>query len=111
MSVLVLLQNLSAAVMVVISQTIFTNSLAALVPIYAPDVDVDLVVRAGSTDIRRLVPDASLPGVLEAYSWSLDRVFYFCAGVAAPPLVFGWFLTKKASEKTPSIEKERTDTA
>ncbi|KAH8196242.1 hypothetical protein TruAng_009599 [Truncatella angustata] len=98
MSILVFLQNFSAAVMTVLAQTIFTNSLVELLPRYAPSVDPALVISAGTTDLRRLVPSDSISEVLNAYSGSLDRVFFFCAGLATPPLLFGWFLVKKEPE-------------
>lgn len=92
MSVLVFLQNFSAAVMVVLSQTIFINGLVELVPHYAPGVHPSTIINAGSTGLDMVVPANLLGGVLLAYSKSVDRVFYFCAGIAAPPLLFGSFL-------------------
>ncbi|KAJ9148365.1 MFS general substrate transporter [Pleurostoma richardsiae] len=92
MSILVFLQNFSAAVMIVLSQTIFTNSLVELIPHYAPGVDASLVIAAGSTRIRDVVPAASLGGVLLAYAKSLDRVWYFCAGIATPSFFFAFFM-------------------
>lgn len=106
MTVLVFTQNFSAAVMVVISQTIFTNSLIDLVPKYAPSVDPATVITAGSTAVRSVVPPDMIHGVLRAYATSLDRIFYFSTGIAAPPIVIGWFLgwrdiRKKSGSSTP----------
>jgi hypothetical protein len=92
MSILVFLQNFSAAVMIVVSQTIFTNSLTKLIPQYAPGVTASLVIAAGSTNIRKVVPVDSIAGVLLAYAKSLDRVWYFCAGIALPSFIFAWFM-------------------
>lgn len=92
MSVLVFLQAFGAAVMIVLSQTIFINGLVELLPKYAPAIHPSTVINAGSTSLALVVPADSLGGVLLAYSKSLDRVFYFSAGMAAPPLLFGTFL-------------------
>jgi hypothetical protein len=92
MSVLVFLQNFSAAVMVILSQTIFISGLVELIPQYAPGVHPSAIINAGSTSIDKAVPPNLVDGVLLAYSKSLDHVFYFGAGIAAPPLLFGWFL-------------------
>lgn len=86
------MQNFSAAVMIVISQTIFTNSLVKLIPQYAPGVSSSLVIAAGSTNIRKVVPADSLAGVLLAYAKSLDRVWYFTASIAVPSFIFAWFM-------------------
>jgi hypothetical protein len=39
-----------------------------------------------------VVPAASLEGVLLAYAKSLDRVWYFCAGIATPSFFFAFFM-------------------
>ncbi|KAI1770195.1 MFS general substrate transporter [Hypoxylon cercidicola] len=104
-STLVFLQMFSAAVMIIISQTILTNSLVDLVPQDAPGVDPQLVINAGTTatDLRQAVGLDRLPGVLWAYSRSLQRVWYFAAGISALAFVVGWWLgwgnfRKKANE-------------
>ena len=100
MSVLVFLQNFSAAVMIVLSQTIFVNGLVDLIPQYAPGVSSSAVISAGPTSVSKVVSSNLLPGVLLAYCKSLDRVFYFCAGIATPPVFFGWFLGWKSIKGT-----------
>ncbi|KAH8886588.1 putative MFS multidrug transporter [Thozetella sp. PMI_491] len=92
MSMLAFLSNLSAAVMIVLSQTIFTNGLTELIPHYAPGVSSDVVIAAGSTNVRNIIPPDALPGVLLAYAKSLARVWYFCAGIAVPSFIFSWCL-------------------
>ena len=103
MTVLVFTSNFAAAVMIVISQTIFTNSLVDLVPKYAPSVDPVTVISAGSTAVRSVVPADMIHGVLRAYATSLDRIFYFSTGVAAPAIVFGWFLGWRDIRKKPAV--------
>ncbi|OTA95222.1 hypothetical protein M434DRAFT_69748 [Hypoxylon sp. CO27-5] len=105
MSTLVFLQNFGAAVMVILSQTILTNSLIALVPRDAPGVDPQVVIDAGTTAsaLEKAVGSANLPGVLWAYSQSLQRVWYFAAGIAVLSFLAGWCLgweniRKKANE-------------
>ncbi|KAI1377958.1 MFS general substrate transporter [Hypoxylon crocopeplum] len=94
MSTLVFLQNFSAAVMVVFAQTILTNSLVSLVPQNAPGVDPQLVISVGTTSgaLERVVGAAQLPGVLWAYSKSLQRIWYFAGCLGIPPFLVGWCL-------------------
>jgi H+/gluconate symporter-like permease len=79
--------------MIVFGQVILTNSLREKVAEYAPAIDPELVIVAGSTAIRRLVSGDALAGVLLAYSVSLDRLFYLCAGISVAGLFFSCFMT------------------
>ncbi|KAI1768455.1 MFS general substrate transporter [Hypoxylon sp. FL1150] len=106
-SVLVFLQMFSAATMIIISQTILTNSLVDLVPLNAPGVDPQLIINAGTTatDLRQAVGLDRLPGVLWAYSKSLLRVWYFAAGIAALAFIVGWWLgLENTREKPKEVE-------
>ncbi|KAI1097370.1 MFS general substrate transporter [Jackrogersella minutella] len=110
MSTLVFLQNFGAAVMIVLGQTILTNSLVTLIPQYAQGVDPQVVINAGTTSsaIVRAVGLDKLPGVLWAYSKALQRVWYFTGGIAVPPFVVGWCFSweniRKKAEETSSQE-------
>ncbi|KGO59266.1 Major facilitator superfamily domain, general substrate transporter [Penicillium expansum] len=69
-------QTVSGALFLSLSDTIFTNSLSALVPQYAPLVNPQTIINAGATGFRSTLSDAQLAGVLVAYAKSVDRVFY-----------------------------------
>ncbi|KAI0165150.1 MFS general substrate transporter [Hypoxylon sp. FL1284] len=105
-STLVFLQMFSAALMVITSQTILTNSLVDLVPQDAPGVAPELVINAGTTaaDIRQAVGLDKLPGVLWAYASSLQRVWYFAAGVSAVAFGVGWCLGWENIRKKAELE-------
>ncbi len=83
-------QSLGGAMFVPIGNTIFDNSLKARLPVRAPAVDPDAVIAAGATAFRDIVSPADLPGVLLAFSDSIDRVFYLTTGLAAATFVFAW---------------------
>ncbi|KAL3461910.1 major facilitator superfamily domain-containing protein [Aspergillus heterothallicus] len=72
------------------ANTILTNSLRSLVPQHAPNVNAETVIAAGATDLSSAVPAADLPGVLVAYSESVNRVMYLCVGAACACFVFAW---------------------
>ena len=86
-------QNFGGAVMISLSQTIFSNSLRRDLPRYAPLVDAQAVIAAGSTEMRDLITDrVQLKGVLNAYSVAIDRIFYLCAGISVMSLVLSWWM-------------------
>lgn len=75
--------TLGGALFLSFSQTVLTNSIRALIPQYAPGVNAEAIIAAGATGIRDIgISPADLPGVLVAYSKSIDRVFYLCAGAS-----------------------------
>ncbi|OSS47660.1 hypothetical protein B5807_07198 [Epicoccum nigrum] len=89
MATLIFAQNLGIAVAVVASNAIFTQTLVAKVPLYAPSVSPAAVLAAGSgaRAVRAVLPPGpagqrQLPGLLRAYSESLRNVFFFVAGLS-----------------------------
>ena len=111
-STMVFSQNFGGAVMVSLSQTIFSNSIHNDIPRYAPSVDPEAVIAAGSTRMRDLVTDSvELKGVLKAYSVAIDRIFYLCAGISVVSLVLsywmGWIDVRgqKGNESTTSLKE------
>lgn len=104
MALVMFSSTLGGALFLSFSQTILTNSLRKLIPQYAPAVDPAAVIRAGATGFRAFVPAADLHGVLVAYSKSIDRVFYLCAGASAGVFVaafgMGWKDIRPKKEET-----------
>ena len=79
--------------MVSLSQTVFSNSLQDTLPTYAPGVNAQVVIAAGSTKMRGLGLDkAQLAGVLKAYAVALDRIFYLCAGISVASFGLSWWM-------------------
>jgi len=107
MSTVMFSQILSGSLALTIANLIFDSSLKHEVPHDAPGVDPELLLAAGATGIRSTVPAAQLPGVLKAYSVSVDRVFYLAVGCSV--LLFfasfgmGW---KDIRKKEPSQQPE-----
>jgi MFS family permease len=94
MSILMFIQTLSGAVFLTFADVIFSTGLKALIPKDAPNVNPSVVIAAGATGIRDAVASENLPGVLKAYSKSVDRVFYLSAALGVVCMVFafgmGW---------------------
>ncbi|KAJ5680303.1 hypothetical protein N7536_011442 [Penicillium majusculum] len=85
-------QTFAGALFLSFSDTIFTNSLSTLIPIYCPSVDPHTIINAGATEFRSYVSQLELPEVLLAYAKSVDRVFYLTTGMACGSLLFSCFM-------------------
>ncbi|KAI8942352.1 hypothetical protein NX059_000428 [Plenodomus lindquistii] len=100
LALLIFFQNFGASITMVISNTIFAQTLTSTVPRYAPSVAPQDALDAGSgaAAVRALVPagqEEQLAGVLEAYSESLRNVFYLLTGVAILSLIASLGMGKK----------------
>ncbi|KAJ5085830.1 hypothetical protein N7532_010601 [Penicillium argentinense] len=105
MAILMFIQTLSGAVFLTFADVIFSTGLKSLIPEHAPNANAAAVVAAGATGIRDVVSAEDLPGVLTAYSKSVDHVFYMAAALGAVCVFFafgmGW---KDVRKKKPSPE-------
>ncbi|KAH8645828.1 efflux pump protein [Xylariales sp. PMI_506] len=107
---LIFCQNMSAAVSIVVANTIFTQSLLSEIVIRAPSVSPQVALDAGSSAsaVRALVPSGSteLYGVLEAFSISIDRVFYLMTAFGVLAFCFSWGMGWKNISKHKPTEEE-----
>ncbi|KAI0177899.1 major facilitator superfamily domain-containing protein [Pestalotiopsis sp. NC0098] len=83
-------QYIGPTIFLTLYNTIFDSSLRSQIPKYAPDVDAQAVIAAGATRFRALVSAQDLPGVLVAFSTSLDYTFYLQAGAGVIAWVSAW---------------------
>lgn len=93
-------QYIGPTIFLAVFNVIFDTGLRSGITKYAPNVDPATVTAAGATRFRKIVDPKDLAGVLLAYSYSLDRVFYICAVLAALAMLtafgMGW---KKLAKK------------
>ncbi|KAK3683404.1 MFS multidrug transporter [Podospora appendiculata] len=90
MAILVFCLNFGGATFLTLAQTDFSQSLRVNLPKYAPGVDTSAIIKLGATGFQHVVSPADLPGVLMAYSKSLDNVFYLVAGASVGAFIFAW---------------------
>ncbi|KAK3316551.1 putative MFS transporter [Apodospora peruviana] len=81
MSMLMFFQMLVTAILQVVSNVVFLNSLRAGLARYAPAADAAAIVAAGATNFRAVVSAENLAGVLRAYAGSIDIVFWMVAAL------------------------------
>lgn len=83
MAFIVFTQSLGPAIVLVLCNLIFDESLKSQLPKHAPSVDAMAIMNAGATGFRKVVQPRDLAGVLVAYANSIDRVFYLVAAMAS----------------------------
>lgn len=98
-------QYLGGAVFLSVDEIIFSNSLKHFLPIYAPGVDYEVIVAAGASGFRKVLPPAAIPGVVMAYSKSVNRVLYLGAGAAGLSLLFALGMSFKKIQVSKVIIK------
>ncbi|KAL4780057.1 major facilitator superfamily-domain-containing protein [Aspergillus varians] len=90
MAILVFSLNFGGATFLTFAETDFSQSLPVALAHYAPGVDASAIIAAGATGFRRVISADQLVGVLEAYSESVDHVFYLVCASAAAAFCFAW---------------------
>lgn len=75
--------SLGGAISISIAQNIFVNSLSKEIPKYAPQVNPQLVIKAGATFVRQVVSPQYLPGVLVAYTNAICNAFIVAIATGA----------------------------
>ena len=107
MSLLTFTQSLGTSIFLSISNTILDQSLRAQLGSQA-----EQVIAVGATEFRDVVSPQNLPAVVNAYSRSVDRVFYLAAAAGAMSVVtsqgMGWVdVRKRKKEPVASLTEEK----
>lgn len=95
--------TMGAAVFLAMGQSIFVNGLRSLIPIYAPDVDPEMMINGGvvrnalhrGTEELITRPPGELRGICEA----INRVFYMTTCAGAGSFLFAWGVGWKSVKK------------
>lgn len=83
MAFIIFTQSLGPAIALALCNLIFDSELRSQLPRQAPGANATAIIDAGATGFRSFVASNDLPGVLQAYANSLDRVFYLVTAMAA----------------------------
>jgi hypothetical protein len=77
-AIAIFFNSLGGAISISVAQNVFSNGLYKNIPLYAPNIPVDVVVNSGATNLRAAVEkiDASaLPNLLVGYMKAIDEAF------------------------------------
>jgi hypothetical protein len=69
-------QTLGGAIFLSVGQNVFTNQLIKNLASVVPDLNPQLVLTVGATEIKNQIPKEFLSGVLIAYNKSITQTFY-----------------------------------
>lgn len=101
MSTLIFAQNIIASVLNSAASTVFSSGLRKQIPRHAPDVDPEVVIEAGATRIRDVVPASELRAVLTGYVKAVDQVYYITLASLGICCVVVWGLGWKDVRTNP----------
>jgi len=106
MSLVAFCQTFGGAMFLSFAQTGFNTGLNEALHEFAPEVSQQAVAAAGATGFRHLLPAASVPGVVHAYSQAINHVFYIAAGAAVASFVASWGIGWKSIKKAKTVKPE-----
>ncbi|KAI0809858.1 MFS toxin efflux pump [Xylaria sp. FL0064] len=87
--------SMGAALIISISQSIFTNLLRDRLSAI-PGVDVDRIISSGATDLLKIIAPSEKDRVLNAYNWAVTRTFLVCVAVSILGLLAALFMEWKS---------------
>ncbi|KAF2472021.1 MFS general substrate transporter [Lindgomyces ingoldianus] len=88
--------SLGGAIAISIAQNIFVNSLSKEIPKFAPGIDPRIVIGAGATHVRQVVPEALLHGVLLAYTKAIDNAFVVSIATAGLAVLVSFWMERRS---------------
>lgn len=83
-------QTIAGAIWLTIANVIFNSTLQTEVRNRAPSIDPQVLITAGASKLRDVVPSYQLSSVLVAYSISVNRTFYLAAGMGVVLFCATW---------------------
>jgi hypothetical protein len=108
-SLMMFTQYLGSAIFLTVSNTIFNQDIPGQLAAHAPNVNAEAIIKAGATAFRSFVSPEDLPGVLLAYSNSVDKTFYVAAAAGVGAFVsawaMGWTDLRKKNVDAPAASK------
>jgi hypothetical protein len=95
-SLMMFSQTLGGALFISVGQNVFTNSLIKNLKTVVPDLDVNIVLTVGATELKNQIPQQYLAGVLSAYNLALTQVYYVSVATATMSIVGAAFVQWKS---------------
>ncbi|KAK7049725.1 hypothetical protein VNI00_005756 [Paramarasmius palmivorus] len=106
-AIIVFMQTVGGAIFISIGQNVFSNKLATGIAKNVPDVNPALVLAAGATSLKNVVPEQFLQRVIQVYNDALVDAYYVSVATACLTL-FGslaieWKNMKKSENGPPTM--------
>ena len=102
-------QQLGGALLIAVAQSLFQNGLLAGIQKYEPDLDAQIFLHSGATEIRGILKqihrEDALEGILQAYVDGLTDTYWITAACAIAAFFSACGLQWKSVKKGPEEEK------
>lgn len=102
-AVMMFAQTLGGALFISVGQNVFTNSLLKNLKAVVPDLDTNIVLTTGATELRNRIAPQFIDGVLSAYNKTINQTFYVSVA-AAVASILGVSLIQNRSMKGQAIQ-------
>lgn len=89
-------QTLGGALFISVGQNVFTNQLTKNLATVVPDLDPGIVRSTGATDLKHVIEQKFISGVLVAYNLTLMQVYYVTVATATAAIVGAAFVEWKS---------------
>lgn len=88
-AIIMFFQTLGGAVFIQLGQSLFTNKLIHVIPKNVPDVNAQVVVGTGATELRHVFPASQLPGIIQSFLDGLKDAYILAVALAGVAAVMG----------------------
>lgn len=88
--------SLGGALSISIAQNIFVNTLGKEIPRVVPNFDPMIIAHAGATNLRAVVPEQLLPGILVAYNKSIVTAFVLAIATSGVAFIVSLGMERKS---------------
>lgn len=106
-------QQLGGALFIAVAQSIFQNGLVTGINKYEPDLDAQIFLRSGATEIRSILTqlhrEDALDGILRAYVDALTNTYWITAACAIAAFFCACGLEWKSVKEGPGQEKKANE--
>ena len=97
-------QTLGGALFISVGQNVFTNQLIKNLERVVPNLDPNLVLTVGATELKNRVPAEFLAGTLIAYNKALTECFYVAVATASLSIVGAVFVKFVSMKGNPNVQ-------
>jgi hypothetical protein len=98
-AIAIFFNSLGDAISISVAQNVFSNGLYKNIPLYAPNIPVDIVVTSGATNLRlaaEKIDPSALPNLLVGYMKAIDEAFIIAIVVGDIATVSAYFVEWKS---------------
>ncbi|KAE8838706.1 hypothetical protein PTNB85_02937 [Pyrenophora teres f. teres] len=95
-AIMMFCQTLGGALFISVGQNVFTNQLIKNLSSVVPELNAQLVLSVGATELKHVIDPKFLPGVLTAYNTTLTQTFYVSVACGAMSIAGAAFVEWKS---------------